>query len=408
MNFNGRYLFLTYKSHLKLEELKSILTDCAFDAVHETSDTDHKYDHTHVLICYNKKTHVRDARKWDIGEIHPHLKKVASREHWINLTSYICKQNEPFYRSLTGNEYLWLGGVRNIIQKHKSWRDVINDSSIEDQVKKYLAWAKECWNARTMPNLTKELKLRDWQNKCLNKLQTQNDRNVLWVYDKAGGKGKSTLTNYLIDNLGAFFCNSGNTRDVAYAYNHEDTVIFDLPKSTIDDEGKDWTPYRLMEMFKDGRLFSSKYHSGMKRFKSCKVVVFANYLPDRSKMSNDRWAIWDLNEKVVPNVLNIKGDIPSGKTGRNKRRRKNRKMANRSKTADIKSEPIRRKQATIPSSGDTSADSDEILSLERCPSQLDSTNLQALHGRHYPPVVSPVSRVEHVRPPADRISVLLQ
>lgn len=49
----------------------------------------------------------------------------------------------------------------------------------------------------------------------------------------------------------------------------------------------------------------------MKRFKKCKVIVFSNELPDKKKLTADRWNIIDLNpgskvEIEIPTVsLNI-------------------------------------------------------------------------------------------------------
>jgi hypothetical protein len=52
--------------------------------------------------------------------------------------------------------------------------------------------------------------------------------------------------------------------------------------------------YSLMESFKNGRIFSPKYESISKTFKPCHVVVFANFIPDHSKLSQDRWLVKNL------------------------------------------------------------------------------------------------------------------
>ena len=223
--------------------------------------------------------------------------------------------------TLTGNEGEWNGGVRDIIQMHKSWADVINDSSIEDTIKNHINWAKECFAAKPKPNYTKDLKLNEFQNQVCERLDKQNNRQFLWVCDKMGGRGKSTLTNYLIDNKNAFFCNNGKISDVSYAYNNEEYVVFDLPRTTIDSDGKDWTPYRLIEMMKDGRLFSSKYQSCMKRFKSPKIVVFANFMPDQKTMSSDRWDILDCDcdSELPPSSLTLNENSKK----KNKKKKKN-------------------------------------------------------------------------------------
>lgn len=321
-NFNGKALFLTYKSHLTKIQIEEIFEsyNSKFDAVHESSDKEHSYDHTHILVWFNKKTHIRNSRALDIGEIHPHMKIIKTRKHWENLTNYIKKQNDPFIKKLTGNEYEWLGSVRDVIQSHNSWGDVINDDSIGMYLQKYMNWAKECWMYRPRKNLTKDIVLREWQKWIVERLDAQNNRQILWVYDKDGAKGKSVLTNWLMDNRKAFMFNGGRMADIAHAYNEEEYVVVDLPRS-MDQE---FTPYKAMECFKDGRIFSPKYNSCMKRFKSCKVVVFSNNLPNRKKLSEDRWDIIDISSgSVVPVSLNIKGDtLEVEKVVKTKKRKK--------------------------------------------------------------------------------------
>ena len=323
-NFNGKALFLTYKTHLSKSKITKIFDKYSvkYDAVHESSDKEHSYEHTHIQVWFTKKTHIRDCSALDSEDIHPHWKIIKTKGHWQNLNQYIRKQNVPFVETLTGNEYEWLGSVRDVIQSHSSWRDVVNDDSISKYVQKYLAWCKECWMYRPRVNLTKEMVLREWQIAVVERLDKQNNRKILWVYDKKGGKGKSVLTNWLMDNKNAFMFNGGKMGDIAHAYNDEEYVIVDLPRSS----DKEFTPYRAMECFKDGRIFSPKYNSCMKRFKSAKLVVFSNEMPDISKLSEDRWDIVDIEtSKMVPVSLNIKETLKKKKKVKktNKSRRNN-------------------------------------------------------------------------------------
>ena len=79
-----------------------------------------------------------------------------------------------------------------------------------------------------------------------------------------------------------------------------------------------------MESFKNGRFFSPKYGSCLKRFKPPHVVVFANYMPDLEKLSMDRWDIMDLDNKTLsknPREKKAKGcpysiKTPPGKKGK--------------------------------------------------------------------------------------------
>ena len=83
--------------------------------------------------------------------------------------------------------------------------------------------------------------------------------------------------------------------DIKYAYEGERVVLFDLTRSQ-----QEHFNYEVMESVKNGTMFSGKYESKVKVYASPHVVVFANWLPDYSKLSMDRWDVWDLDESVPP------------------------------------------------------------------------------------------------------------
>lgn len=303
---NCRTILLTYKGHIlpqNFDKFKGFHKICW-----ETGETGYK--HTHALMYYRKKYDTKDQRYFDLGNAHPNIKKILTKTHWANAKDYLSKDNKVIKDTLTGNEYLWNGEARDAIQQHNKWRDVINDESLEDITMKHLQWAKECYKYKPKFNAlgdASKLVFRKWQKVICQKLWTQNDRQILWVCGSKGAEGKSWLTDYLLDQHDAIMFNSGKVSDMAKAFEGEKIVIFDLPKSS----DPDFTPYRAMEMFKDGRIFSPKYDSGMKRFKKCKVIVFSNELPNKKKLIADRWDIFDLakkSKKVPTGSLNIKGE----------------------------------------------------------------------------------------------------
>ena len=53
---------------------------------------------------------------------------------------------------------------------------------------------------RKAPKIPLWDELYDWQKDAINKLNEQNDRQILWIVDEEGGKGKTTLCKYLIFN----------------------------------------------------------------------------------------------------------------------------------------------------------------------------------------------------------------
>lgn len=134
----------------------------------------------------------------------------------------------------------------------------------------------------------------EWQETVVNWIAAKpDDRHITWIYDECGGNGKTKFVLYCVDNLKAVRFNSGKESDIAYSYNNEKVVLFDFQRS------KPFINYSTMEDLKNGHLFSAKYESCAKRFNPPHVIVFANTLPEFSKMSLDRWVVYTLNNKIL-------------------------------------------------------------------------------------------------------------
>lgn len=319
--FRCSYLLLTYATHIGVKELIKCITEqykikykIKYKIAHESGDSEHDYLHTHILIYFvnSKRIDWTNARKFDYKGIHPQWKPIKTKEHWDNCVKYLDKEN-CVDDNLDGNEYPLNDGFSNNlienIQKHRTFFSVINDKEISYEICNKMTWARCVWNARPKPNLSKDLILNEFQEYCYECLLKQENHQVLWVYDKEGQRkdiGKSTLTNWLIDCKDAFFCSGGAMKDIACAYQYEDIVVFDLQR-----DGENFIPYRAMESFKDGRIFSPKYVSHRKRFKVPAVVIFANFMPEISKLSYKRWVIWDVSKypKTPIGSLNIIGNL---------------------------------------------------------------------------------------------------
>lgn len=156
------------------------------------------------------------------------------------------------------------------------------------------------WNyankIRTASRLEKEVKrrrtimeateMKEWQKYVVEKLDQQTQRQILWVWDKDGGTGKTWLALYLQAKRSAWVTRGGKYADLALAYNYEDTVVFDLARET-----QERVPYGVLEGFKDGNLFCGKYESMNKIFEPPRVIVFANFPPEKEKLSADRWVV---------------------------------------------------------------------------------------------------------------------
>lgn len=309
--FCGKALFLTYKSWLDEKQIEKVLEkwkDYKYDAVHEESDKKHPYKHTHILLWFCKKIQTTKVRSFDCGDIHPHIKFVVGRNHWKNLVPYIRKQNEPFIVKLSGNEYLYLGSIRELIQEKKRWRDVVNDDNLVEHIRDRMNWAKEVFQCKPRKKFFRHKKLRPWQEEVKKLLYAQEDREVLWLCCENGKSGKTQLGKNLMDD-GGFYTRGGNWNNIAYRYAEESVVIYDLTRTQ-----EEFIPYKQIETFKDGIIESGKYMSTIKAPEEgyCKIIIMANYYPDVSKLTMDRWRILTIENgkincetKIVPEVLSI-------------------------------------------------------------------------------------------------------
>lgn len=142
--------------------------------------------------------------------------------------------------------------------------------------------------------------LKPWQVQLLTKLTSRDapeERKVYWYWDKNGNTGKSFMTDYLIAKSNAIVFSSGKGQDFACAYNYEPVVVFDLARTQEDCLS---SVYKAIEDFKNGRIFSGKYLSHTKTVIPPDVFVFANFEPDRSKLSKDRWHVTCLDMVATP------------------------------------------------------------------------------------------------------------
>jgi hypothetical protein len=66
-------------------------------------------------------------------------------------------------------------------------------------------------------------------------------------------------------------------------------LIFDLQRAK-----EDYIPYGTIEQLKNGIFFSGKYEASTHVINSPHVICFANYPPDKYKLSADRWNIIEI------------------------------------------------------------------------------------------------------------------
>lgn len=130
-------------------------------------------------------------------------------------------------------------------------------------------------------------RLRSWQQKALDTLVGQNDREILFCVDIKGGAGKSWFAKYLLHKYDAWGCQGGPIKDLMYSYACQPYCVFDMAR--CNDEK--FFPWNFMENLKNGWFLNIKYESRMVQFEPPKVIVMMNQVPMFNKFSMDRYCI---------------------------------------------------------------------------------------------------------------------
>ena len=163
---------------------------------------------------------------------------------------------------------------------------------------------------RVKENLFREWKKKNlyhWQDLVLRLLFQQDDRKVMWVWDEVGNKGKSFLAHYL-SILYKFLLLDGtiSSRDLPGIYSPASPgVCIDVCRSSRFN-----FDYAILESLKNGYLVTGKYEGKQMRFNPAKIIVFANFPPDKSNLSHDRWDIHQLGYGSLSQVTKSFAVIP--------------------------------------------------------------------------------------------------
>lgn len=133
-----------------------------------------------------------------------------------------------------------------------------------------------------------------WQQLCLDIINTTtHPRKIHWWYDEEGNSGKTAIAKHIRSTQSCFYSNGGKHSDITYAYEGEKIVIFDFPRTS-----QEFVCYSVIETIKNGILTVSKYESRTLTFPVPQVHIFANFEPDKSKLSLDRWDVHHIINKL--------------------------------------------------------------------------------------------------------------
>jgi len=129
-----------------------------------------------------------------------------------------------------------------------------------------------------------------WQREIVELTETvPDDRTINWYWEPIGNVGKSQLMRYLVIQKGALLV-SGKSADIKYQIANckqpPDLIIYDIPRTA-----ENYINWTALEEIKNGIFCSSKYESKMVVMNSPHIICFANFEPNESVMSADRWRV---------------------------------------------------------------------------------------------------------------------
>lgn len=136
-----------------------------------------------------------------------------------------------------------------------------------------------------------------WQSDVLRLLSNKNyniKRHVIWIYDYTGNVGKTAFAKYLCYKYNAIYVCNGKSADIRNIIFNNDMMVEDRMIVANYAKCTEHINYQVIEDIKDGIICNTKYETGMKLFNSPHFIAFSNQMPDVSKMSEDRWLIFEI------------------------------------------------------------------------------------------------------------------
>lgn len=152
---------------------------------------------------------------------------------------------------------------------------------------------------KVIKTITKDM-FYEWQKTILEELKEEpDDRTINWYWSEEGSTGKTNFCKYLVVHEGAIVL-GGKASDcrngvVEYAKNNNGEtptkIVINIPRSF----DSAYCSYEAFENLKDMIFYSGKYEGGMICGNSPHLYIFSNFEPESSKLSADRWKIFNID-----------------------------------------------------------------------------------------------------------------
>lgn len=161
-------------------------------------------------------------------------------------------------------------------------------------------WDSDAPEKAYIPRDVREIeKLLPWQQTLFEASRIYERRQIYYIYDEHGNIGKTVFTRWMMAHKHGQllpFCNDyKDLMRMVMCVPDSKCYIIDMPRA-INKEHLNQL-YSGIESIKGGYAYDDRYHFKQKLFDPPVVIVFANKLPDRSMLSEDRWRIFGISDQ---------------------------------------------------------------------------------------------------------------
>jgi hypothetical protein len=333
-----RQFVLTYSAKIPKEELVEWFSTNFYDlkhfgVCHETYTEDDEAGelryHTHFLLHTTKQPNITDARKFDYiidGIVyHPNIKKIFTKSHFDNWFHYFHKEDENPYTNITNGDLdknVKVGELINTILAHTTFAHVLKDENIRYDIRRHLNWAKEVWKSKPPKKVICDIKYQEllfWQRYIYRHLKNEPImRQIIWIWSDKPEQGKSTLMKYISNKYSVLKLDTFKLNDIAFIYNNENIVYFDLSWSKSKN-----LETNLLNYFKDNIPFNDGMFNTLENLSNQDILTSCKYEGKSSAFSSHiivcsncdpRYVSKYLPKRIYPvkATLNTSEDIPKG------------------------------------------------------------------------------------------------
>lgn len=153
---------------------------------------------------------------------------------------------------------------------------------------------------------------RPFQQTIIDSFKKPDFRKINIVVNTSGNIGKSIVCNYLSATKKAmripFVNDYKDIMRMVMCMPKVGGYLIDMPKAI--NKEKLYQLYAGIETIKDGYAYDDRYTFKYEHFDSPIIWVFTNMPPDMALLSNDRWSLWQVNEKFelvefLPSLLTM-------------------------------------------------------------------------------------------------------